>query len=63
MLVCHCKAVSDTQVKTALAAGARTPEDIGRMTGAGTGCGGCIPELRRLCERVCAVAGQFEEVA
>lgn len=63
MLVCHCHAVSDKQVKTAIAAGACSPEDIGHMTGAGTGCGGCIPELRRLCTQPLAGAERFEEVA
>ncbi len=65
MLVCHCKRVHDDTIHHALAAGAATPEDLGRATGAGTGCGGCVPELRRLCAEaaVARAAIRFDDVA
>jgi bacterioferritin-associated ferredoxin len=49
MWVCHCRAVSDAKVLQAIAEGAEDESDIGRLCGAGTGCGSCHDELRRLC--------------
>lgn len=49
MWVCHCRAVSDSSVLQAIAAGAEDESDIARLCGAGTGCGSCHDELRRLC--------------
>jgi bacterioferritin-associated ferredoxin len=46
--VCFCRSVTDGQVLEAVHDGARTLHEVGRMCGAGTGCGGCLPELRRL---------------
>jgi bacterioferritin-associated ferredoxin len=48
--VCHCRAVTDSHVREAIAAGADDENEIGRVCGAGTGCGSCHAELRRLCE-------------
>jgi len=48
MWVCHCKGVTDGQIRTAIEAGARTPLEIGTYCRAGTGCGGCLPEVCRL---------------
>ena len=57
MWVCHCRAVTDSTVRDAIVAGAADEFDIGRECGAGTGCGSCHDELRRLCEesRTCAL--------
>lgn len=41
MYVCICEAVTDTEVRSCIAAGARTVEDVGDACGAGTGCGSC----------------------
>jgi bacterioferritin-associated ferredoxin len=46
--ICHCKGVTDGQIRTAIEAGARTPVEIGARCRAGTGCGGCVPEVCRL---------------
>jgi bacterioferritin-associated ferredoxin len=46
--VCLCQAVSDRKVRKAIRRGARTVEDLGVACGAGTGCGGCRPELEAL---------------
>jgi bacterioferritin-associated ferredoxin len=49
MWVCHCRAVTDTKVREVIADGAVDEVEIGRECGAGTGCGSCHDELRRLC--------------
>ena len=49
MWVCHCRAVTDSHIREAIAAGADDENEIGRVCGAGTGCGSCHDELRRLC--------------
>ncbi|MEW6471758.1 MAG: (2Fe-2S)-binding protein [Actinomycetota bacterium] len=48
MWVCHCKGVTDGQIRSAISAGARTVVEIGAHCRAGTGCGGCLPEVCRL---------------
>ncbi len=48
MWVCHCKGVTDGQIRSAIKAGARTVVEIGTYCRAGTGCGGCLPEVCRL---------------
>ncbi len=48
MRTCHCKGVSERQIRSAIYAGARTPAEIGARCRAGTGCGGCLPEVCRL---------------
>jgi bacterioferritin-associated ferredoxin len=41
MYVCICAGVTDTQVRSAVASGARSIEDVGEACAAGTGCGSC----------------------
>jgi bacterioferritin-associated ferredoxin len=48
MIVCHCKVVSDRHVRDAIVCGASTPDDVGDMCGAGTGCGSCRPTIGML---------------
>lgn len=48
MRICHCKGVSERQIRSAINAGARTPVEIALQCRAGTGCGGCLPEVCRL---------------
>jgi bacterioferritin-associated ferredoxin len=50
MYVCSCKAVSDRTVEATLAAGARCTEDVARMCGAGSKCGGCHPVIEAMLE-------------
>lgn len=47
MLVCHCHAVYEREVRSAMADGAASVAEITEVTGAGGGCGGC---LALLCE-------------
>ena len=47
--VCACFGVGLNVIRAAFASGgALTPEDIGRQLKAGTNCGSCLPEIRRL---------------
>jgi bacterioferritin-associated ferredoxin len=48
MYVCICHAVTQAHVEAEVARGARTAEEIGERTGAGTGCGMCVRKLCRL---------------
>ncbi len=41
MIVCLCKGVSCGTVRQAIGEGARSVEEVGRVCGAGTDCGGC----------------------
>ncbi len=41
MIVCHCFAVNDRRVRSAVADGAQTVEDVAEMEDAGGLCGGC----------------------
>jgi bacterioferritin-associated ferredoxin len=50
MIVCHCRAVSDKRVRSELANGAQDEIDVAMACGAGTGCGSCVDEIRRLCD-------------
>jgi assimilatory nitrate reductase catalytic subunit len=48
-VVCACFQVGVEAVRKALACGAaKSVEDIGRTLGAGTNCGSCLPELKRI---------------
>lgn len=48
MYICLCRSVSDRQVRSAIAQGARSLRDIARETGLGSCCGKCVPETRGL---------------
>ncbi|MCA1683280.1 MAG: (2Fe-2S)-binding protein [Actinobacteria bacterium] len=48
MYACLCRAVSERNVRAAVADGATTVAQVRAACGAGTGCGGCLPALRRL---------------
>jgi bacterioferritin-associated ferredoxin len=48
MWVCLCKAVTEKQVRLAVRNGARSLPEIALRCRAGTGCGGCAPELCRI---------------
>jgi assimilatory nitrate reductase catalytic subunit len=55
-IVCACFGVGRTTICDAIAAGANSPGEIGARLKAGTNCGSCIPELKRLVAQVDAVA-------
>ena len=56
MFVCLCKAVTDRDIARAMGDGARTVEDIGRCTGAGTNCGTCREAIGCALAKGCGVA-------
>ena len=45
MIVCHCKGISDRDVRAAVRSGASCRHEVGRHCAAGTGCGGCHPTI------------------
>ena len=45
MVVCHCKAVFEREVRELVRAGAASRPAIARACGAGSDCGGCRPVL------------------
>jgi len=48
VIVCNCKAVSEKVVKATMDAGARSVSQVAQACGAGTQCGACVCDLRRL---------------
>ena len=50
MLVCHCKGLTDRDVRRAIESGACTRRDVVRRCGAGSVCGGCRPLIDELLE-------------
>jgi bacterioferritin-associated ferredoxin len=62
VLVCHCKVVSDRDVRAAIGAGARDEFDVADACGAGSICGGCVPAVTALlaesgCAAGCPIPG------
>jgi len=47
-LVCACLKVGARDVQAAIVAGAASPDAVGAVTGAGTNCGSCRPEIARM---------------
>jgi assimilatory nitrate reductase catalytic subunit len=47
-IVCACFSVGMATIRAAIQAGAASAEAIGEALGAGTNCGSCLPELKRL---------------
>ena len=56
--VCACFGVGSNAIEAAIAAGCTDPSSIGRRLKAGTNCGSCVPELRRLIADAMAVSAQ-----
>ena len=48
MIVCHCKGLSDRDIRAAVRDGARSCRQVGRACEAGRACGGCRPTIREL---------------
>jgi bacterioferritin-associated ferredoxin len=58
MLVCHCFVVRSTEIRSAIARGARTTREVTRVCRAGGSCGGCRPVIQELLEaHACAHVG------
>ncbi len=52
MIVCHCKAVSDREIKRSLSRGARSVDEVAAATGAATRCGCCRSVVHELIDEV-----------
>ena len=48
MVVCHCLAINDSTIRELLNSGALSVEEFGTRCGAGTECGACVENVRRL---------------
>lgn len=53
-IICHCKQVSYGDIRKAMVGGARTVEEIQELTGAGTGCGNCVDDIKKILSMACA---------
>ena len=62
-IVCACFGVGRTTICDAIAAGAATAAEIGVQLKAGTNCGSCIPEMKRLIAQVGAPADEQRKLA
>ncbi|MEF3366731.1 molybdopterin-dependent oxidoreductase [Methylocystis sp. 9N] len=47
-LICACFGVGAKRIEAAIGAGCKTAADVGKALRAGTNCGSCLPEIRRL---------------
>lgn len=50
-IVCSCHQVAEHGITEAISSGCQDIESIGKKTRAGTNCGSCIPEIRRMLNR------------
>jgi bacterioferritin-associated ferredoxin len=50
MIVCHCRGVSDREIRRCVRAGQGTVAAVSEACGASTGCGGCRPLVKKIVE-------------
>ena len=50
MIICHCHAVNDRQIKEAVENGIDTVRGLHRELKVGSSCGRCLPQVRRVLE-------------
>ena len=48
MIVCHCRAVSDRVLREAVRRGHASVDAVVEQTGAGSCCGGCLPNVHEI---------------
>ena len=53
-VICNCLNVTSGMIKDAVDNGASTLEEVQKITGAGTVCGSCLDNVRRLTEQYIA---------
>jgi bacterioferritin-associated ferredoxin len=58
MLVCHCRGISDRQIRRAVKDGATSAREVARETGAGMRCGGCRSNVKAVVNE--ALAHEFQ---
>ncbi|HEB89605.1 MAG TPA: (2Fe-2S)-binding protein [Deltaproteobacteria bacterium] len=59
MLVCHCRGITDRQIRRLVRNGATSTRDVARATGAGLRCGGCRSNVKKIVDE--AVASDLQE--
>lgn len=59
--VCSCFGIGSGKICDAVANGARSVEDIGRMLRAGTSCGSCRPEIDSLIQKSLTESGRDQQ--
>ena len=59
MLVCHCRGITDRQIRRLVKDGACSTRDVARATGAGLRCGGCRSNVKRVVDE--AVEREFQK--
>jgi len=57
VLVCHCRAKSDHEIRRAVRNGAVTLHEVSRACGAASGCGGCAEAVHEI---IASELGAFE---
>jgi assimilatory nitrate reductase catalytic subunit len=62
-IVCACFGVGRTTILAAIAGGADTAVEIGAQLKAGTSCGSCIPELKRLVAQASVAGAEQRQLA
>jgi bacterioferritin-associated ferredoxin len=50
MIVCHCRGVTDRDIRRCVRAGETTVCAVSQACGASTGCGGCRPLVNKIVE-------------
>jgi bacterioferritin-associated ferredoxin len=57
VIVCHCRATSDREIRRAVRNGAVTLHEVSRACGAASGCGGCAEAVHEI---IVSELGAFE---
>jgi bacterioferritin-associated ferredoxin len=52
MIVCLCEGLSEREIESAVRQGATTVRAVAKCTGAGTSCGSCAGDVRRIVSRL-----------
>lgn len=51
--ICNCMGTTREEIINACKAGnLKTVDEVGEATGAGTGCGGCIPDIQQILDEL-----------
>jgi bacterioferritin-associated ferredoxin len=58
MILCHCKAITDRDVRAVHDAGGRSIVEVARACGAARECGGCRPSLAALLDQLAAAPSE-----
>ena len=58
MLVCHCRGITDRQIRRLVKEGACSTRDVARATGAGLRCGRCRSNVKQVVDE--AVEREFQ---